>query len=267
MAARPIRIAVLVGSLALAACQQELYSNLTEVDANEMMTRLMANGISVEKVAQGKDVFTLQVNSSDILRAMNVLNDGGYPKHRYDGIADLFPKTGLVTSQFEERVRYIHLLEQNMAKTLSTIDGVIAARVHIVLPEAPQLGQPLKPSSAAVFIKHQAGVDLDFFVPQIRRLISSSIEGLEYTAVTVILAEASAPKLSVVGPQDPGNVVEVLPGLSIKDASKDRFWQIASFVGIAIALLIASNIAMLVTNLSKWRRKRTSEAALEAEPS
>jgi type III secretion protein J len=268
MAARLVRVAALIASLLLAGCQQELYSNLSEVDANEMMTRLMASGIAVEKVAQGKDGFTLQVDSHDILRAMNVLNEAGYPKSRYDSLAELFPKTGLVTSEFEEHVRYIHLLEEKMAKTLSTIDGVMTARVHIVLPEAPQLGQPVKPSSAAVFIKHQAGVDLDFFVPQMRRLVSSSIEGLEYTAVTVVLTEAVPPKLNIVAPQTASNVVEVLPGLSIKDASTDRFWQIAGIVGIAIAFLIASNIAMLVTTLSRWRRKRPSEAALTvAEPS
>jgi type III secretory pathway lipoprotein EscJ len=115
----------------------------------------------------------------------------------------MFEKTGIMSSPFEERVRYINALGEEVAQTLSQIDGVISARVHIVLPDAPSLGQPVKPSSAAVFIKHQPGVDLDFFQPQIRRLVSSAIEGLEYSAVTVVLVDAAPTKVSTMAAGDP----------------------------------------------------------------
>ena len=269
MALRVFKIAVLLGVLALAGCQQDLYSSLTEYEANQMMAQLMANGISVEKVSKEKNGFTLFVDSRDMLRAVGVLNDAGYPKNTRSTFKDYFPNGGLTTSSFEERVRYIRLLEDKVAQTLSNIDGVITARVHIMLPDPPQLGQSAKPSSAAVFIKHQPGVDLDYFVPQIRRLVSNSIEGLEYTAVAVVLTDATPAKMTTATPSEVSAMVEVLPGLSIKESSRDRFWQVVVIVGVITALLIASNIAMLVTAARGWRRRRPSieEPLAIVEPS
>jgi type III secretion protein J len=249
----------LLTALILAACQQDLYSNLTEVEANQMLAVLMANGLSADKTAKGKEGFTVAVENRDMLRAIAVLNDAGFPKNTRDSIGKVFQKSGIVSSPFEERVRYIYALGEDVAQTLSSIDGVVTARVHIVLPDAPQLGQAVKPSSAAVFIKHRPGVDLDFFVPQIRRLVSSSIEGLQYGAVTVVLAEASPTKLESLG--EAGGNVEVLPGLTVKEADRSRFWQMAIGAGALIGLLIAGNLMLLFIYLRDRRGKRAPVTA------
>ena len=213
-----IKVLVIIGSLALAGCQQDVYSNLSEAEANQMLAILTANGISVDKILKNsKDGFTIAVDRSDMLRAIALLKDAGYPKSTHVSISKMFEKTGIMSSPFEERVRYIYALGEEVARTLSQIDGVIAARVHIVLPEAPQLGQPVKPSSAAIFIKHRPGVDLDFFQPQIRRLVSSAIEGLEYNSVTVVLSEAKPTETNALPPDERLKTVEILPGLNIAD--------------------------------------------------
>src|SRR6185436_13008035 len=215
---------VLALSLLLAGCQNELYSNLSELEANQMLAVLMANGISAEKAQKGKGGFTVSVDQRDMLKALSVLNDRGYPKSARDSIGKVFQKSGIMSSPFEERVRYIYALGEEVAQTLSLVDGVVTARVHIVLPDTPQLGQPIKPSSAAVFIKHQPGVDLDFFTPQIRRLVASSIEGLQANAVCVVLAEAAPTKAMPPGSSNP--TVEVLPGLAVRDTDTRYFWEI-----------------------------------------
>ena len=263
MRVRTFRFALLLtGALALAGCQQELYSNLPEPEANQMLATLIANNISAAKVAKGKDGFSLTVDSTDMLRAIAVLNDAGYPKHSRDSIGKVFQKSGIMSSPFEERVRYIYALGEDVAQTLSAIDGVVTARVHIVLPDAPQLGQPVKPSSAAVFIKHRPGVDLDFFVPQIRRLVSSAIEGLKYSDVTVVLAEAQPTKLEPVADDRP--VVEVLPGLSIREADQSRFWILAAVAGGLILLLAAGNAAMFY--MFVWSKRTKSAIGTAAIP-
>jgi type III secretion protein J len=259
------RALVLGGALFLAACQQDLYSNLSEIEANQMLAALIANGISADKTTKGKDGFTISVDSNDMVRAIAILNDAGYPKNTRDSIGKVFQKSGIMSSPFEERVRYIYALGEEVANTISQIDGVVTARVHIVLPDAPQLGQPVKPSSAAVFIKHQPGVDLDFFVPQIRRLVSSAIEGLDYAAVTVVLADAQPTKVSAV-PENAGS--EVLPGLTVRESEKGRFWQYVTGAGLLVAALIASNLAMLFIFLRGRRPKREAEGAVAmVEPS
>ncbi|MGA7003887.1 MAG: type III secretion inner membrane ring lipoprotein SctJ [Pseudolabrys sp.] len=270
-----IKVLVIIGSLALAGCQQDVYSNLSEAEANQMLAILTANGISVDKILKNsKDGFTIAVDRSDMLRAIALLKDAGYPKSTHVSISKMFEKTGIMSSPFEERVRYIYALGEEVARTLSQIDGVIAARVHIVLPEAPQLGQPVKPSSAAIFIKHRPGVDLDFFQPQIRRLVSSAIEGLEYNSVTVVLSEAKPTETNALPPDERLKTVEILPGLNIADSSRERFWGLTiatSIVSIAVTLLITFGVTLL---LKLWRsgqlRRRSPakpNAAMIVEPS
>jgi type III secretion protein J len=264
--AKRLRLAaVLVGfSVLLAACQTDLYSNLTEPEANNMLAILMSNGVSAQKVARGKDGFTLTVDTDDMLRAIALLKDSGYPRASRDSIGKVFQKSGIMSSPFEERVRYIYALGEDVAGTLSQIDGVVTARVHIVLPDAPQLGQPVKPSSAAVFIKHQPGVDLDFFVPQIRRLVSSSIEGLDYAAVTVVLADAQPTKMAQTEPQAPA-LAEVLPGVTVPPAQVGRLWQmIAAAAGLGAIVTLALFGALI--GILRWKRRRpvdTSTALVE----
>src|SRR5262249_26281812 len=162
----------------------------------------------------------------------------------------------------EERVRYIYALGEDVAQTLSHVDGVVTARVHIVLPDAPQTGQQIKPSSAAVFIKHQPGVDLDFFVPQIRRLVSSSIEGLQDNAVTVVLSESTP--IKSVTPASVSQTIEVLPGLAVRDTDRAMFWTLAGSAIAFIVLLIAAIGAGVFLYL---RERRGRAAAASAETS
>lgn len=250
--------------LLLAGCESDLYSNLTEVEANQMLAVLMSNGISADKVAKGKDGFTLSVENRDMLRSIALLTDRGYPKNTRDSIGKVFQKSGIMSSPFEERVRYIYALGEDVAQTLSQIDGVVTARVHIVLPDAPQLGQSVKPSSAAVFIKHQPGTDLEFLVPQIRRLVSSSIEGLDYAAVTVVLTESQPSKQATAPAVDP--TVEVLPGLSVRDTDTGRFWQIAGLLGAALAVMLAALVGSTAYIFKLKGRTRKTAMAVSAMP-
>jgi len=241
--------AACLGGMMLAGCKNELYSDLHEDEANQMLAILMSNGIPTDKAEVGKTGFALSVDDGDMLHAIAVLKDAGYPKVKHNSIGEMFQPSGLMASPFEERVRYIYALGEEVAQTLSRIDGVVTARVHIVLPQAPELGQPVKPSSAAVFIKHEPGVDLDYFVPQIKRLVSSSIEGLDYAGVTVVLADAAP--LKETAPSERRSTVEVLPGLSVSRGDEGRFWQWLVGGGVAIFGLVASNLVILFL----WRGK------------
>lgn len=263
--------AILACALALASCKTDLYSNLSEVEANQMMAILMSNGISAQKVPAEEGAFTINVEESDLLAAIGLLNDRGYPRNIRATIGEVFQKSGIMSSPFEERVRYIYALSEDVAQTLSEIDGVVTARVHIVLPEEPQLGQPVRPSSAAVFIKHQPEVDLDFFVPQIRRLVSSSIEGLEYSAVTVVLAEAAPTELSFTPPTaEDVATMEVLPGLQVRESDLGYFWQLVYLVTAVGAVLLVTSIVGIYALLRGRRGRRRSDggtAVAVLEPS
>ncbi len=190
--ARALRLALAALVLsALAACGSSvtLYSSASEGEANELLSVLLDAGIHAEKVS-GKEGVAVSVDGAQVARALDILRSQGLPRERFDGMGQIFRKEGLVSSPLEERARYIYALSQELTNTLSQMDGVLAARVHVVLPERGEIGEASTPSTAAVFIKHRVGYSFDALKPQIRQLVTHAIPGLTEDRVSITLVSA-----------------------------------------------------------------------------
>lgn len=163
-------MALLALVLALGGCKVELYTGISQKEGNEMLALLRSEGVSADKQADKDGTVRLLVEESDIAEAVEVLKRKGYPRENFSTLKDVFPKDGLISSPIEERARLNYAKAQEISHTLSEIDGVLVARVHVVLPEERDgLGRKSSPASASVFIKHAADVQLDAYVPQIGR--------------------------------------------------------------------------------------------------
>lgn len=177
----------------LCACTNEvnLQTGLNDSDANEIVSVLNRNGMAAKKHT-GKDGVTLTIKDSDISRATDVMHAAGLPRRGLSSLGQVFKKEGMISTPLEERVRYIHGLSQELESTLQQFDHVVSARVHVVLPERIAPGEPIQPSSAAVFIKYRPPFDEDAGLPRIRHLVASSIPGLSgeegLGKVSVVLA-------------------------------------------------------------------------------
>ncbi|WGZ91771.1 MAG: type III secretion inner membrane ring lipoprotein SctJ [Candidatus Thiocaldithrix dubininis] len=178
-------------ALALAGCKTELYTNLNEIDANNMLALLIESKIGAEKIANKKDgTYSLNIDESQLPKAVVLLKEHGYPKEKIANVGDMFKKDGLISSPLEERARYIFALSQSVQETLSQIDGVLIARVHVVLPENNPVGTPIVPSSASVFIKYNPSYPLENMKSDIKLIVERSIEGLSYDKVSVVMVPA-----------------------------------------------------------------------------
>ncbi|HYD06464.1 MAG TPA: type III secretion inner membrane ring lipoprotein SctJ, partial [Reyranella sp.] len=174
-----------------AACKVQLYSGLNQRDANEMLAVLLQAGIDADTVA-GKEDMVLRVEQSQIDRAIGLLNARGLPRPKTSSLGDVFKQEGLISSPLEQRARFIYAMSEELSRTLSQLDGVISARVHIVIPERrPNEANP-PPPSAAIFIKYQDDYDLNGYVPQIKQLVANAVEGLNYDKVSVVLFPSSS---------------------------------------------------------------------------
>jgi type III secretion protein J len=190
---RALVAVVLVCCVSLAGCKKELYGHVDESAANEMVAALMESDVSAEKTSpDGGKSWSVMVDSGDVVRATQVLHARGLPEEKFVSLGDLFKNDGLVSTPNDERVRFIYGVSQELSATLSKIDGVVAARVHIVLPNNDPLAQSIKPSSASVLIKYRPDADIAALVPQIKNMVAHSVEGLTYDQVSVTTVAADS---------------------------------------------------------------------------
>lgn len=186
----PRWLAALVLLLALAGCKVALYSNLKEQEANEIVAALSAEGIGAAKTKLEGSNWQVEVEEDRLSQALDVLRVQGLPAERYVSMGEVFQKQGLVSTPSEERMRYIYAMSQELSQTLRNVDGVVSARVHVVIPANDPLSEKIRPSSAAVFIKHRPDVDLRLLAPAVKDMVAHSIEGLTHDQVSLSLFEA-----------------------------------------------------------------------------
>ena len=247
---RPLLI--LSVSLVLSACvDQDLYGKLTERQANEMVAVLRSAGLAAEKVPQEGGSFVLRSSAADFARAVQLLHAGGYPHDGHESLGQVFKKEGFVSSPLEERARLTYALSQEIASTISAIDGVVMARVHVAVPERDPLAEAAKPASASVFVKHRSGLDLAPRVGEIKALVVNAIEGLPYEKVTVVLF-----------PADPW------PAVPAQGPAQAQAWHgVGGVPGWLGALGLAGAALALAGGAAWWWRRRSEPLPALPAPS
>ncbi len=236
---RAVHLTLMSLCLVLAACgaRVDLMGAIPEEEANEVLGALLKANIPARKVAGKDGMVGVQVDGPQVSQALQVLRENGLPRERYAGMGQIFKKEGLISSPLEERARYIYALSQEISGTLSKIDGVVYARVHVVLPERGAAGEPGVQSTAAVFIKHQDGYDLELLQPQIRRLVTNSIPGLSPERVSIVFVAAQPPATDASGAV--ANVHWM--GFEVSAASaaglSALLWGLAALLAIALAAI------------------------------
>jgi flagellar M-ring protein FliF len=159
-----------------------LYSNLADEDAAAITQSLSAAGIEyrMENGTGAISVPAEKINEARLLLAgQGVMQTGGFANLTKDG--------GLGVSQFMETARYQHAIEQELARTISSLQQVAAARVHIAVPRSTTFVRERSPGSASVFLQLKPGRRLSSEqVTAIVNLVASSLPDIDASQVTVV---------------------------------------------------------------------------------
>jgi type III secretion protein J len=247
-----LRLAVvLAGCLALAACKVDLYTNLDERQANEMVAALARSGIPAERSLAKNGRLSIAVDQQRFAEAIEVLRAIGLPRNSYANLGEVFKNDGLVSSPVEERARLIFALSQELSESVSSIDGVLSARVHLALPENDLMKRTLLPSSASVFIRYRADAPVPALVPQIKMLVTNGVEGLSYDKVAVVLVPVAAEEV-----QAQGNKLQTFLGLRLDQASIAGARTIAVAVGVLVLALVAAIAGLAWRSFGRGHRLR-----------
>ena len=179
--------AILIGmNTILAPTYTALYRDLSPTSASRIVTSLEQAGFRVNLSSDGSVV---SIPKEDVPRARMLLADVGLPTDGMPGW-ELFDDTsGMGMNSFLQKVNRLRALEGELARSVQTIEGIEAARVHLVLPEREAFSRSRPEPSASVIIKHRRGGEISRRQGMaIRALVASAVPDLSPQKVTVLSA-------------------------------------------------------------------------------
>lgn len=163
---------------------QPLYSGLPEQDVALMADALTAAGIE-NRV--DPDTGALTVPAAQLRAARLKLAGQGLPKAGGVGFEAIRGEQGFGVSQFIESARYQNALETELVRTISALQPVKSARVHLAIPKASAFARGRSTPSASVLVELHPGRTLTpQQVASIVHVVSSSVPELPASAVTVV---------------------------------------------------------------------------------
>lgn len=162
-----------------------LYGSLAGMDTKQVMDTLAAADIPYNVEPNSG---ALLVKAEDLSRARLKLAAAGVaPGDGNVGFEILDKEQGLGTSQFMEATRYRRGLEGELARTVSSLNNVKAARVHLAIPKSSVFVRDERRPSASVLVELYPGRGLEAGqVMAIVNLVATSVPELDKSQVTVV---------------------------------------------------------------------------------
>ena len=161
-----------------------LYSGLSTTDSSAIAAKLEESGI---RYSVSDDSTRVMVSGSEIGRARMLLANEGLPNGGSLGYEIFDRQSGFGTTNFVQNINQVRALEGELVRTVSSMDGVRSARVHLVLPQRELFSRDSRPSSASVFVGLKPGARLsNEQINAIQHLVASAVPELKTSNVSII---------------------------------------------------------------------------------
>ncbi|RDL43660.1 flagellar basal body M-ring protein FliF [Marinomonas piezotolerans] len=181
-------------------------SSITDYNADQIVELLSTNNIPFKL---DQNTGALLVESDYYHQARLKLAGSGIVSDNIVGLEIMDQDQALGTSQFVETTRYRRGLEGELSRTITSLQSVKSARVHLAIPKESVFVRDTRKPSASVFLELYPGRRLDRSqVDAIVNLVASSISQLSDKDVTVVdqrgtllTDKNSSSELSIAGKQ------------------------------------------------------------------
>ncbi|MCL4241955.1 MAG: flagellar M-ring protein FliF [Dehalococcoidia bacterium] len=159
------------------------YSGLAPEDSAAIADQLESDGVQYELGGGGS---TVSVPANKVAEVRIRLAQAGLPKGGSVGL-EIFDQTNFGATDFVQQVNFRRGLEGELARSINTLSGVRASRVHISMPKEAIFKEDQAEATASVLLQLQSGARLnDEQVRGITNLVTNSVEGLDQSGVTII---------------------------------------------------------------------------------
>ncbi|MCZ2723289.1 flagellar basal-body MS-ring/collar protein FliF [Marinomonas sp. 15G1-11] len=159
-------------------------SSITDYNADQIVELLTINNIPF-KLDENTGALLVESDSYHLARLK--LAGSGIVQDNIVGMEIMDQEQALGTSQFVEGTRYRRGLEGELSRTITSLQSIKSARVHLAIPKESVFVRDTRKPSASVFLELYPGRRLDASqVDAIVNLVSSSISQLSHKDVTVV---------------------------------------------------------------------------------
>ena len=160
-----------------------LYQSLSPEEAAKITDKINEKGISYELLNGGT---TICVPKEHVYQLRLDMAKEGLPQGQQSGYK-LFDDEKIGVSPFVQNVNLKRALEEELAKSIQMIDGVVFARIHIVSTEQTLFTSDAGKTTASVVLRLRPGYSLSALnIAAITHLVAGSVKGLKSENVTII---------------------------------------------------------------------------------
>ena len=160
-----------------------LYSDIDDSEAGEVITYLDANKIPYQFSANGR---AIEIPSSEVYRTRISLAAEGLPQSGSIGYS-LFDKNNLGMTDFLQNMNFRRALEGELTRTITQLNEVQAARVHIVMPKERLFKDDKQDATASIVLKLAGNSGLSKRqISGISHIVAASVEGLKPSNIAII---------------------------------------------------------------------------------
>lgn len=234
-----------------------LFSNISDKEANEVINILTSSAIPYQL---DNNSGAVKVPAGQVHQARLKLAEQGLPKSSGFGLEIMQGGNSFSTSQFMEGARYHHALETELGRTISSLQPVQSARVHLAVPKSTMFIGKKQRASASVLLQLYSGRALsESQVAAIVHLVGSSIPDLEPSQVTVV--DQSGKLLS--SPDDSSDL-----GLSARQLDYVRRVEdsyVARIENLLVPMLGAGRVRTTVTAQLDFTQRELTEELYDPE--
>ncbi|MDR5612008.1 MAG: type III secretion inner membrane ring lipoprotein SctJ [Arsenophonus sp.] len=154
------------------------------------MALLQQNNIDAYKKESAKSGYIIYIEKEDFIPTVDLINRYGLPRKPRLEIAQMFPSDSLVSSPLAEKARLYSGIEQRLAQSLHSIEGIVTAHVHISYELNSIESKKEQKYHVSVLIKYNDTIkDVNLLINDIKRFLKNSVNGVSYDDISVVTTE------------------------------------------------------------------------------
>ncbi|MFN3827047.1 MAG: flagellar basal-body MS-ring/collar protein FliF [Micavibrio sp.] len=161
-----------------------LYDELSVTDSGAIVEKLDASKIPYDVSVDGTRI---SVPDADVARARMLLAQEGLPNGGSMGYELFDTQSGFGTTNFVQNINQVRALEGELARTISSLEQIRSARVHLVLPQRELFSRESRAASGSVFLSLRPGAQLSQEqILSIQSLVASAVPDMKAETVAVV---------------------------------------------------------------------------------